>query len=300
MLWIINGLIYGFFMALYTIVNQKRHLNGYVLGVWRGFGIALLFLPFLLYIPLPANLNSWELLLAQGILIGIYDSHIFFASARYGAILTSRLLVLSVLLTLAVWWILTPQRFDSLIKQPELFMTLLLCISGFCLCYWFMMKSKVSRQALIYMAPAIMALAAMSILTKEIALMGGVAVWNNIIYYLVFSTLVSGIYNLICLLITSKTTVSLYKMLFAPNVIKTGIYIVGFSCALITAKTLAMRLAPNPAYVVTLLLTAPIFAQLLNDDGHKFDHNNDRAGFSMIFFLILLMIVTAGGFGITD
>ena len=46
MLWIINGLVYGFFMALYTLVNQKHKFNGYVLGVWRGFGISLLFLPF--------------------------------------------------------------------------------------------------------------------------------------------------------------------------------------------------------------------------------------------------------------
>lgn len=299
MLWIINGLIYGFFMALYTIVNQKNHFNGYVLGVWRGFGISILFLPFMIYLPLPQSLNSWELLVAQGILIGIYDSHIFFASARYGAILTSRLLVLSVLLTMLAWWILTPQRFGSLLRKPELFMTLLLCIGGFCLCYWFMMKSKVSRQALLYMSPAIAALAAMSILTKEIALMGGVAVWNNIIYYLVFSTLVSGIYNMICLLLTKKQQITLSKMLFAPDVVKTGIYIVGFSCALITAKTLAMRLAPNPAYVVTLLLTAPIFAHLLNG-GHRNDKHAGKAGISMIFFLIMLMLLTAGRFGVTD
>ena len=32
MLWIINGLIYGFFTALYTLVNQKHKFNGYILG----------------------------------------------------------------------------------------------------------------------------------------------------------------------------------------------------------------------------------------------------------------------------
>ena len=128
MLWIINGLIYGFFMALYTIVNQKHHFNGYVLGVWRGFGISLLFLPLLPYIQPPDSLYNWEILIAQGILIGIYDSHIFFASARYGAILTSRLLVLSVLLTMGAWWIITPEKFLLLLKKPDLFMTIFLCV----------------------------------------------------------------------------------------------------------------------------------------------------------------------------
>ena len=43
MLWIINGLIYGFFTALYTLVNQKYKMNGYLLGIWRGCGIAVIF-----------------------------------------------------------------------------------------------------------------------------------------------------------------------------------------------------------------------------------------------------------------
>lgn len=51
MLWIINGLVYGFFSALYTMVNQDRKFNGYILGIWRGYGIALVFLPFLFFLP---------------------------------------------------------------------------------------------------------------------------------------------------------------------------------------------------------------------------------------------------------
>ena len=46
MLWIIDGLIYGFFTALYTLVNQHYKFNGYLLGIWRGFGISFFFLPF--------------------------------------------------------------------------------------------------------------------------------------------------------------------------------------------------------------------------------------------------------------
>ena len=40
MLWIIDGLIYGFFTAVYTIFNQHYKLNAYLLGMWRGWGIA--------------------------------------------------------------------------------------------------------------------------------------------------------------------------------------------------------------------------------------------------------------------
>ncbi len=294
MLWIINGLIYGFFTALYTLVNQKKQFNGYVLGIWRGFGIALLFAPWLMTIPLLKDWRSWSLLIAQGIFIGIYDSHIFFASARFGANNTSRLLVLSVLLTTILWWGITPQKFWRLFEDANVFITLSLCIIGFCICYWYMLQSKVSRQALVYMFPAIAALAFMSVATKEIAVISD-NVWHGIIYYLTVATSISGCYNLL-LLISSKTRREEWlKMIFAPSVIRTGLYIVGFSAALIIAKTLALRISPNPGYVVALLLTAPLFVYVLSPQYKKENKLSEKAGWAMLFFLSLIMLLVNAG-----
>lgn len=294
MLWIINGLIYGFFTALYTLVNQNKHFNGYVLGIWRGFGIALLFAPWLVAIPLLKDWRSWSLLIAQGIFIGIYDSHIFFASARFGANNTSRLLVLSVLLTTVLWWIITPQKFWHLFEDANIFITLTLCIIGFCICYWYMLQSKVSRQALVYMFPAIAALAFMSVATKEIAVISD-NVWHGIIYYLTVATSISGCYNLL-LLISSKTRREEWlKMIFAPSVIRTGLYIVGFSAALIIAKTLALRISPNPGYVVALLLTAPLFVYVLSPQYKKENKLSEKAGWAMLFFLSLIVLLVNAG-----
>ncbi|MFR8206459.1 MAG: hypothetical protein ACLU99_09055 [Alphaproteobacteria bacterium] len=53
------------------------------------------------------------------------------------------------------------------------------------------------------MIPAILALAGMSIATKEIAMMGQ-NVWANIAYYLVVATFVSGVYNTIFTLSTKS------------------------------------------------------------------------------------------------
>lgn len=85
MLWVIDGLVYGFFTAIYTLFNQHYKLNGYVLGIWRGFGISLAFMPFLYFFPVPESAYYWFLLIFQGLLIGVYDSHLFFASADFGA-----------------------------------------------------------------------------------------------------------------------------------------------------------------------------------------------------------------------
>lgn len=300
MLWIIDSLVYGFFTALYTLVNQKHKFNGYVLGIWRGFGISLLFLPFLFFIPLQRSVDNWCLLIFQGIMIGIYDSHLFFSSAKYGAGATSRVLSVAVLITTIIWWILTPRLFFALVQNENVFITLLLVLSGFSVSYWYMIKEPITNNCVEYMAPAIFALAGMSAATKEIAMMGQ-DVWHNILYYLVVATFVSGIYNTILYIKTSSASRrEFFAEVFAPEVVKVGIYIVGFSAVLIASKTMAMRLSPNPGYVVALMLTSPIFVFLLNKYGKVPDNVSVKAGFSMVFFLILLMIVVAGGANVVD
>lgn len=301
MLWVINSLIYGFFTAVYTLFNQHYRINGYVLGIWRGFGISLLFAPFLFFLPVPHDLFYWGLLVAQGCFIGVYDSHLFFSSARYGAGPTSRFMAITVLVTTFLWWMLTPQQFLGLLKQPNLFITLLLILFGFTFCYWQMIQSEVSRKTAKYIMPAVFALAGMSIITKYISL-EGTSVWQGVVYYLTVSTFVSGCYNLLCYLAQNKhlNLQQIKEEIFAPKMLKIGGYLVAFSAVLITAKTMALRMAPNPGYVTALLLIAPIFIFLLNRYYKIPDGVSLRAGFAMIFFLILMVVLVNGGYGIND
>ncbi len=300
MLWIINGLIYGFFTAVYTIFNQHYKLNAYLLGIWRGIGIGLIFLPFCFLFEVPKSAFYWFLLIAQGIMIAVYDSHLFFASAQYGAGPTSRVMALTAMATTIFWWILTPQSFNNLINDGTTVITIILLLFGFTVSYWYMIKSQVSRQLAEYMLPAILSLSGMSIATKEIA-MRGTSVLSSVIYYLTVATMVSGIVNSYWLIKSQKLDFKCFiQQIFAPKVIKAGIYIISFSAALITAKTLALRVAPNPGYVTALLLTAPLFVFALNKYNKIPDDISIKAGFSMIGFLIALIILVAGNFGVTD
>lgn len=300
MLWIINGLVYGFFSALYTLVNQNKKFNGYILGIWRGFGIALVFLPFLFFLPVQTSAYNWFLLILQGWLIGIYDSHLFFASADFGAGPTSRVMAVTSLVTTIMWWILTPHLFMDMARNGSVLITLLLLLFGFTVSYWYMIKSEVSRAVINYMIPAILALAGMSIATKEIAMMGQ-NIWANIAYYLVVATFVSGVYNTIFYIKHERPGIKgFFREVFNRKIVDTGIYIISFSAALITAKTMAMRLAPNPGYVVALVLTAPIFVYGLNKYNRIPDNVSVKAGFAMLAFLIAIMLIVNGNFGVDD
>lgn len=301
MVWVINGLLYGFFTALYTLVNQHYKMNAYLLGIWRGFGISLLFFPFLYYnFPWPQTAYHWGMLILQGLCIGYYDSHLFFASANFGAGATSRVLGLSTLVTSIIWWALTPMGFEHLLEDGSVFITLIIILFGFTISCWYMFKDTLSRAVVKYMIPVIFALAIMSIITKELAIHGS-TVWPAITYYLVIPTFVSGCYNLFYYTTTEKPGFAgFFKNVFSKKATGVGLYIVAFSAALITAKNIALRIAPNPGYVMCLVLTAPIFVFLLNKYNKVPDDVSVKAGFSMIFFIVLLVVLVNGNFGVTD
>lgn len=298
MLWIINGLIYGFFTAVYILFNQHFKLNGYVLGIWRGFGISILFLPALFFFPFPQDINYWLLLIAQGICIGIYDSHIFFASAKYGAGPTSRFMMITVLLTTFMWWFLTPQKFIILFRQGNTLITLLLILCGFCYSYWQMLQSDVSQRAALYTLPAVISLSLMSIITKYISLQYS-SPWQGLSYYLTVSVFISGIYNLSMYLYNTRHNLRLSDII-SCRMLKIGSCLVAFSTILIIAKTMSLRLAPNPGYVTALLLIAPIFIFELNQYCKIPDSLSLKSGFSMLFFLFLLMLLVNGNYGVID
>jgi len=82
--------------------------------------------------------------------------------------------------------------------------------------------------------------------------------------------------------------------------LKKGMWLVLFSTVLIVAKTMALRIAPNPGYVTALLLVAPLFIFALNRY-HKIDDNvSVTEGFAMIFFLVLLVCVINGDYDIAE
>ena len=300
MLWIINGLIYGFFTAIYTIFNQHYKLNAYLLGVWRGFGISAIFFPFCFFFPFPRHISYWALLVAQGLMIAVYDSHLFYASARYGAGPTSRIMALTAIITTIFWWFLTPSSFIILLGNETAVILIMFLLLGFTASYWLMIKSPVSDRLVKYMIPAIFSLAGMSIVTKEIALHSS-SVWASLAYYLTISTFVSGVVNFYWFCQQNHfQIISSIKQCIAPQIAKAGFYIILFSAILIIAKTLALRSAPNPGYVTALLLTAPLFVFAFNKYNKIPDNISVKAGFFMIAFLTALILLVSTSSTIID
>ena len=161
-----------------------------------------------------------------------------------------------------------------------------------------MLDSPVSRAAALYTFPAVLALSAMSIITKYIAVQAH-SLGQGLTYYLTVSTFVSGLYNLLLYKYqTSKPASS--PSVVSRKMLRAGSVLVAFSSLLIIAKTMALRIAPNPGYVTALLLIAPVFVYALNRNYKISDTISLKSGFAMMFFLALLVLTVNGNYGVSE
>ena len=326
MTWILLSLLYAVTNAVYTTYNETRNFNGYVLGIWRGFGISLLVAPLLFTVPPVTSASYYLILVIQGLMIGIYDSHLFFASGKYGSHASSGFMATCVLITVFLWWGIDFSELAALMHTPARLITLMLILCGFSVSYWQMMKVRVSRPAEDYLYPAVFALALMSIATRYLALNGGTA-YAGVVYYLTVACFVSGVYNAVMFVrqktpplqqspsspppeprLSSSPPVrphqapvpkpqtrpdtppepSKLALLLAPLPHWQGAWLIAFSTVLIAAKTLALRLAENPGYVIAMLLLSPMFAEVLNTGRIRL---RPSVILVLVFLLLLLLLV---------
>lgn len=282
--WVLFSLVYAIFNAIYLNYNAKHHFNGYVLGMIRGFGVFLIALPFVLVYDFNLKTHYLFILILQGVMIGIYDSHIFFSSSKYGGHSTSGFMALSVIVTLICWWGISFVDLENLLKYKERLISFCFIIMGLTVSYWQMMKVHINSKAEKYLYPAVFSLSIMSILTRYIAIHGKNPL-EGIVLYLTVSCFVSGLYNLVMYLFSY---IKNKKSPYNASVYSFGaiIWLVLFSFILITAKTLALRTAHNPTFVVAMLLLSPIFADIIKNK----TINIDFEGIVFLIFIMLLIV----------
>ena len=292
MTWVITCLFYGLFMSFYTYINQKYKLNGYILGMWRGFGIMLVTFPIIFVEPFYFDPIYFILLTVQGLFIGYFDSRVFMASARFGAGGTSRTLVFSIVISTILWWILHPADFLVLWQRPWILLGIIAALSGTIISYLFITKDPFSKQLIKFMMPAVVVWSLMSTVNKEIMLRHQLE--TGIGYYLVYSMFISGLYNLYIYASQGRMTKNrVLKEVFAPKVVQASFMLILFSIALIIAKSISLAYTPNTGYVNALSLTSPLWIILFNHYFKEKDLVSVRAGLVLIISLFFLTILAS-------
>lgn len=261
MVWFTAGLAFAFFNAITMLVNQRYKIDGRLMSGMRGIGVAMLFLPALFFVPLPKSGVFWLLIAAEGLVSTFYNARLYEASARYGANSTSLINVLSIGFGLVFWWLVFPRRFVALAESPATFAGI--CISLALVCGGFFLSAKriFARGEFSYMLPAVVVLAAMMIIRKEI--MSDAEFMSAMTYYCVCSIFFSGVANISIYTFLRGGVRSAMREIPRRTLFAGAIMAVA-SAATIFCGNVSALFSPNPAYVSAVALTTPIWTILLN------------------------------------
>lgn len=157
----------------------------------------------------------------------------------------------------AFWWILYPKRFVELAETPATFAGIALSLILVCAGFFFMAGKSVGRKEISYMAPAVIAVAAMMIIRKEI--MADAEFFSAMVYYCTCAILFSGISNLTLYALKRGNISALFNAAANGKKLTAGIIMSLASSVTIFAGNISVLYAPNPAYVNALTLTAPLW-----------------------------------------
>ncbi len=288
--WPIYGLLTSFSMALFFLVNQHFHLKASTLMLWRGFGVAVIFLPLALLVPWPQDPVFYWLMVAQSIAVGVHDRFTIESSSRFGAGVTSRLLPIGVWLTFAIWLVLKPSYREDLFSNDLKAFGVIAALSVAVAAMLFIRKDYVSKQAIIYLAPAIFLLGIIDALNKAVIDASGHPIYGAIVYGFLLGVGI-GIVTIITRLVIENRTIDIKEM-FDKKAIKGGLIISGIVLVVTINKGIAMFYTPNPAYVGLIILAAPIWIAGYNKiTGHK-DKSNLWAGMLFVLSAVLLVLLT--------
>ena len=285
--WWHYGLFTSFMAAGFLLANQHYKLNAGTLMLWRGFGVALAFLPFMLLSQQPTDPTFYYAVIAQGLIVSIVDRITITSASRFGAGITSRLLPIGVWVTFVIWLVMKPAYFYSLTHD----MTKLAAVTGAIVvavvAMFFMRRDTVSKEALMFLLPNIFLFGVIDVLNKTAIDASGDPVTGAYAYGFWLSLIV-GVCTLLSRRILGQKKLNLHEA-FEPRTIKCGLMMVAFMLLAMFSKNLGMFKAANPAYIGLLTLSTPIWIAFYNRfTGHK-DKSNLWAG--MLFVLSAAVLI---------
>lgn len=288
--WWAHGLFSSFCGAGFLLVNQHFKMRASTLMLWRGFGVALAYLPLALTVPWPDKTVFYLLTITLGVIVSFFDKLCMESSAKYGAGVTSRLLPMGVWLTFLMYLITNPAHTQTLLQAPLRAAGIVAALAIGVGAISFLRKDAISKQALLFLAPALVMVGFIDLINKYAMAASPNPLSGAFVYGFVMS-LTIGVVTVIRRRFFEEKKVNIMQS-FERGVFKGGLLVVMFIVAGMINKNIAMFYTPNPAYVSVLALSSPLWIAFYNKlTGHR-DKSNIWAGFLFVLSAALLIVLS--------
>ena len=258
--WWTVSLLASVFLAVYVYANQFLRLSSSVLMLYRGFGTAIVMLPFCILFYDKFSFIFYALCAVQGIGISFIDNRYFRSAKVFGADVTSFMQPLTLFLTFVIWMFFKPHLFVEYMESPLKSLLIVLSLLGVVVSVLMMRKVKVNKKAFLYLLPCILIGAYLDNNNKLALDSSQAAVMPTLIYY----NMVSGLFAGLGTLIGFRGKLNKMKKAFEARIAIKGLFIIFSLSMLVFTKAYALMLTVNPAYVVAINYLAPLWIVLFN------------------------------------
>lgn len=292
-LWWVVAIFASFIFAMYLFANQVFKLKGSLVMIYRGMGAAVVLLPFVPFVSGVGNPMFYYLCIFQGFLIAYLDNRLFNAASRFGAEITSVIQPISVLFGFVAWFCLVPQQFFDLCQDPLRLIMTVLSIFGIVASVLMFKKNRMSRKAFLYLFPALITVTILDLLGKGLMNIGANNIFGAIFYYSLITSVVAGIVNAFAFFRQGN---SFKEVMLPRNLLFAGIPVVALILSMYALKNYSLYLAENPAYVMAIIYSYPIWILLANNVySHYFSQKiyakpNKWVIASMVLSIIVLIL----------
>lgn len=292
-LWWLVSVFASFVFAMYIFANQIFKLKGSLMMIYRGIGAALILLPFCFFITGVDNNLFYGLCIIQGFLIAYLDNRLFNAASRFGAEITSVIQPLSVLLGFVMWFIIVPEQFFKLAEHPLKLVLIVVAMIGIVTSVVLFRKNRLSRLAFLYLLPAMLTVTVLDLLGKILMNIGSDNILGAIFYYSLITSAVAGAINMVAFLKQGHD----FKEVVAPrNLFLAGIPMIMLIMGMYVFKNYSLYLSDNPAYVMAIIYSYPVWIFVANNVFSKYLKNKEYARpnkwvmLSMVVSILVLIL----------
>jgi hypothetical protein len=236
-----------------NLVSQQFKIPPRILTIYRGLGVAICLLPFLIFIEYPKSYLFYFFILLNGIVASYSARKKVYIINTFGADITSKFLTVPPVIGALMWWVINPVLFADLMNNHAIkgFFAIL-CLLGMLFSIFFLGKRKATKQALFDCMPVFFCQVTQTFLCffaiREVNLL------QAMFYYVFLQGLIIGVINYFLYIkhLSIRNKDQILLKLFEKRTVFVGFVFVFIVIIARFSSNLAFKYLDNPSYVVLI------------------------------------------------